>query len=59
MYFDAVVDANMVPVFNGTREQTLVWLKENPEYLKKNDHRVVIGETLQVVTPWEFVNMYN
>lgn len=59
MYFDAVLDPDLKPIFNGTTEETLAWLKEHEEYQQKNDHRVCIGSTMQLVTPWEYVNVYN
>lgn len=30
MYFDAVLDEKMRPLFNGTRRETKKWLEENP-----------------------------
>ena len=53
MYFDAVLDKNTKPVFNGTPEETLKWLVKNPNWHKR---WVCVGETMEIVTETEYLN---
>lgn len=52
MYLDAVVTDSMMPVFNGTPEETKAWLKEN----FRHDYWVCIGETLKTIRAQEYLN---
>jgi len=52
LYFDAVLDAKMMPVFNGTREETVAWLKDHPEAFGMD---VCLGRSLMMVTVPEFL----
>ena len=52
MYFDAVVTESMEVLFNGTPEETVEWLRENPTDEKT---RVVPGKTLRVLTVSEYL----
>jgi hypothetical protein len=57
MYFDAVVVAEtMIPVFNGTKEETLQFLRDNPSIDRW--HRVVRGENLEQMTVADYVAKY-
>jgi hypothetical protein len=56
MYFDAVVDVMMMPVYNGTRAEVLEWLKTNEDVIDVLD--VCIGKTLEVVSASEYVNRF-
>ena len=40
-YFDSVLIDNMIPIFNGTTEETVKWLREHPEH---SDKRVCFGK---------------
>lgn len=54
MYFDAVLDKNMQPIFNGTPQETREWLQ-----LNISDNRIdsiCIGKTMQLVTIKEYLN---
>jgi hypothetical protein len=56
IYFDAVLDENYTPVFNGTPGQTAVWLLENsPDY---NDlYRVCRGKDMKMFAVAEYLEM--
>jgi hypothetical protein len=47
MYFDAVLDKDMKPVFNGTPEETKKFLEET---LLSLDHSVCVGITMHLLT---------
>ena len=49
MYFDAVLDDRMIPVFNGLPEETEKWLKKNPDSLDLSAHTVCLGHSMTVV----------
>lgn len=53
IYFDAVLTSNMMPIFNGTPEQTVEWLKKNPD---ASNLTVCIGKTLQIVTVAKYLS---
>lgn len=53
MYFDAVLNVDIDPVFNGTPEETRNWLKENPNHPEAI--LVSIGRTNQIVTIEEYL----
>ena len=54
MYFDAVLDFNMKPLFNGTPEETKEWLKkQTPEF--QDTVRVCVGYSMQMVTVSEYL----
>lgn len=50
-YYDAVLDENMNPLFNGTPEDTKEWLEKNKT---DNSVRVCIGESMVLVTVPEY-----
>ena len=52
-YLDAVLD-NMKPVYNGTPEDTVRWLKAHPE-AKLFD--VCVGKTMQMFTVTKYLEM--
>ena len=53
-YFDAVLDENMQPVFNGTPEETQAWLLANSWAIELS---VCIGRTMQVVSAKDYVRL--
>lgn len=59
MYFDAVLDENMRPVFNGTPTEVLNWLNENAYAQQRSDWRVCRGKDLKLINTWEYVHMYS
>lgn len=60
MYFDAVLDMDdgMKPLFNGTPEDTVAWLKEQkfPDDLLI---KVCLGRTMSLMTIFEYLYMYS
>lgn len=53
MYFDAVLDNSMQPIFNGTPDETRNWLLKNPE-----DHADVVvceGQGMKIMTVSEYL----
>lgn len=48
MYFDAVLDDNFQPVFNGTPEETKAWLGARPE--EHSDWQVCPGRSMNPVS---------
>lgn len=52
MYFDAVLNDLMMPVFNGTPKETKEWLKEN----FRHDYWVCIGETMKTVRVQDYLS---
>lgn len=55
MYFDAVLDDRMKPVFNGTPDETENWLKTNPKKLDLSTHTVCYGYSMDVVKVSEYL----
>jgi hypothetical protein len=54
MYFDAVLDDRMNPLYNGTTEEVLAWLEtEKPMTVS-----VCIGKTMQIVTVEKYVEQF-
>lgn len=53
-YFDAVIDHRWDPVFNGTPEETVEWLKERPQLCRLD---VIVGRDLRVVGVPEYLAM--
>lgn len=55
MYFDAVLDSEMLPLFNGTPAETWAWLKEQtPERLEKLT--VCQGQTTKFIPASEYLD---
>lgn len=52
MYFDCVLDKNMVPKFNGNPDETRAWLQANDTELTD---RVCYGKTMKRVTVAEYL----
>jgi hypothetical protein len=48
LYFDAVLDNDMKPLFNDTPEKTRAWLEERPEL--HNKVSVCTGESLHLIS---------
>lgn len=46
MYFDAVLDADSVPVFTGTEDEVVEWLQKNTW---ASNLEVCVGRTLRMV----------
>lgn len=56
MYFDAVLDDRMTPLFNGTPEETKAWLERwNPPQDIKDTLQVCRGKTLHMLTVDEYL----
>lgn len=56
-YFDAVLDENMRPLFNGSAEEVLGWLEARPSLEKKV--RVCIGRDEKTVTVEEYLQQFS
>lgn len=54
VYFDAVLDGELQVLFNGTREETIKWLRENPE----KGPWVSRGEDMRTFDRAEYLEMY-
>lgn len=52
MYFDAVLDKDYFPVFNGTPEETKKALEEHPSWA---DHQVSVGRDMSVVSVKDYL----
>lgn len=52
MYFDAVLDKDTRPLFNGTPEETQKWLVDNPSWEKR---WVCDGKTMNIITETEYL----
>lgn len=52
MYFDAVLDSQMEPLFNGTPQQVKNWLKKAE---LDDSMQVCVGKTLQIITVNEYL----
>lgn len=48
-FFDVVFDKAVRPVFNGTEEETVKWLRERPE-MRFKDYGVCIGRSSRIVS---------
>lgn len=57
-YFDAVVDRSWVPVFNGTRKETLKFLDAEKDNIAINHWTCVPGESLQQMTVDDYMSRY-
>lgn len=55
-YFDAVLNTEYDPIFNGTPEETKAFLKEHGETYKQQGARVCHGSTLRIVSIDEYLN---
>jgi hypothetical protein len=53
MFFDAVVDDDMKPLFNGTPAETLEWVQTHMVFAP--DLRVCIGKSMSLVTFGEYL----
>jgi hypothetical protein len=53
-YFDAVVDINTQPLFNGTTEETVAWLEANPS---TEPRWVCLGVNMQFLTVSEYLDL--
>lgn len=54
-YFDAVLDKENRPLFNGTEEDTVKWCEDNPSDLPR---WVCIGKTMDIVTESEYIDLH-
>jgi hypothetical protein len=57
MFFDAVIDEESLPLFNGTKGECIDWLRRYPN-LWDDKCAVVIGSTLSVVRVREYIEPY-
>lgn len=58
MFYDAVLvyDGKMLaPVFNGTTEEVIQWLKDNPLIAGNPKTQVCAGETMNCLTVAEYM----
>lgn len=55
LYFDAVLTDNVIPIFNGTTEETVKWLQEHPEH---SDKRVCVGKTMHIYLVPEYLEQF-
>ena len=55
MYFDAVLDRNLHPVFNGTPEATREWLHTNHQRVDIDDLQVCVGKSLRMFSVSEYL----
>lgn len=53
MFFDAVLDEEMRPIFNGTPAQTYPWVLEHLIFAP--DLKVCVGRTLKIVSFEEYI----
>jgi len=53
-YFDAVLDENMQPLFNGTPEATKEWLRNRTES-ENNNVQVSPGHQLRLMTVEDYL----
>lgn len=54
MYFDAVLNAAMEPLFNGTPSETEAWLEENET---DDSIRICVGKTMQILSVADYLNL--
>lgn len=60
MYFDALLDRNMIPVYNGTREEIVILIKQLHAMGDPLDRLTVVpGETLETMTVDDYMNRYS
>jgi hypothetical protein len=52
-YFDAALDADMRPMFNGTPEEVEKWLREHPD---AHVEKVCVGKTLELLHTTEYMS---
>jgi hypothetical protein len=57
MYFDVVIGQCSIPVFNGTSEEVLHWLKENEPLC--DCFKIIEGVTLLSLTVSEYKKLKN
>jgi hypothetical protein len=58
MYFDAVIvpdNSFMNPIFNGTTEETVKWLKDNPSFKHREHSLVCVGKTLECMSIYQYL----
>lgn len=55
-YFDAVLDKDMIPVFNGTPAETKTWIDENNT---DESMTVCVGVSLAMMTVKDYREMVN
>lgn len=56
-YFDAVLDQNYYPHFNGTREETLAFLKADG--IDPTKYTVCLGENLAVMSGAAYLRAFD
>ncbi|AXQ61309.1 hypothetical protein SEA_LIBERTYBELL_68 [Streptomyces phage LibertyBell] len=56
-YFDAVLDGNMQPVYNGTPEQTYKWLSGSVEHFT-NTYQVCRGKDMRLFEIADYLKEY-
>ena len=53
-YYDAVLDNNMQPVFNGTPQETREWLLQRPDEHK--DWQICPGYRMRLMTVQDYLD---
>lgn len=53
MYFDAVLDDQLQPIFNGTPAEVRAWLKKNEG--DPNIYRVCPGKSMRLLTVKQYL----
>lgn len=56
VYLDAIVDTDMMPVFNGTPDRVREYLIANADGLDKSSLMVVQGADLKIVSIQNYLN---
>jgi hypothetical protein len=51
VYYDAVLDDDMMPLFNGTEDETVDWLLKN----EQKDLQVAVGRTNEIIPAEEYM----
>ena len=60
MYFDAVLDEGMHPIFNGTQDETVKWLQEHPSLpVLDAATQVCVGRNMQLLTVAEYLTEFS
>ena len=57
MYFDAVLDADMEPLFNSTPEEVAEWLVEHAA--DSAPKQVCVGETMELLSIDDYLRQYD
>lgn len=56
--FDAVLDADYLPIYNDTRANTIAWLKAHPE-INRPIYSVNPGDLMKFISVGEYLERYD